>query len=237
MQNLTVSLTSLRTRMDGVTQNLDFEREQMKKLDARLAEIEVEKTALVKAVCLLDKTIEVVSSNGIGRIESTVTNGLRLVFDDPTLAMKVVKNEGKRGNSYEIVGVRGDVEGPFLETFGGGVANIVSFLLRVLILKRFKMARVLVLDELFGNVSANRQPMVSKLLHSLAKDGGYTILAVTHSHPLALSADRVYVARMKNGQPVLEEINPSMVMDMSFEDVTDPTENDPDQDLTLEADM
>lgn len=212
MSELTQELTALRTRLDRVRQRLEFERQATRRIDTRLSEIESEKGDLVKAVALIDKTIEVVSANGIGRIESTVTNGLRLVFNDPTLSMKVVKNEGKRGNSYEIVGrqQKGDqlIEGPFLETFGGGVANVASFLFRILMLKRFKLAKVLILDETFNNVSAQYLPMVSKLLRSLAHDGGYTIFAVTHQPILALAADRIYraVPGIEGEPPSLEEI-------------------------------
>lgn len=215
MSQLSTELTALRTRLDRVRQRLEFENQQSARIDARLAEIEAEKSALVKAVALIDKTIEVVSANGIGRIETTVTNGLRLVFDDPTLSMKVVKNEGKRGNSYEIIGrqKKGEewVEGPFLDTFGGGVANVASFLFRVLMVKRFKMAKVFILDESFNNVSAQRLPMVSKLLRSLAHDGGYTIFVVTHQPILALAADRIYraVPDPEDGPPSLEEITTS----------------------------
>lgn len=208
MSDLNTELTAIRTKLDRVRQRLEFERQRSAQIDARLAAIEAEKALLVKAVILLDKTIEEVSANGIGRIESTVTNGLRLVFDDPTLALKVVKNEGKRGNSYEIVGVRGDVEGPFLETFGGGIVNVASFLLRVLMSKRFKMGKAFFLDESFNNVSAQRLPKLSKLLRSLAHDGGYMIFVVTHQPILALAADRIYKAEPGpvGAPPTLQEI-------------------------------
>lgn len=207
LSQLTTELTALRTRLARVHQRLEYENQQATRIETRLTEIETEKTALVKAVALIDKTIEVVSANGVGRIETTVTNGLRLVFADPTLALKVVKNEGKRGNSYELIGKQGDVEGPFLETFGGGIANVASFLLRVLMLKRFKLAKLLVLDESFNNVSVNNLPRVSKLLKVMVDEGGYTIIAVTHQPILALAADNIYRATPNpDGPPTLEKI-------------------------------
>jgi hypothetical protein len=219
MTDLSTELTTLRSRMSRIRQRLEFERAAATRIDSRLVALEAEKLDLVKAVTLIDQTIGVVSANGIGRIESTVSNGLRLVFGDPSLSLKVIKNEGKRGNSYEIVGrqLKGEewVEGPFLETFGGGVANVASFLLQVLIQKRFKMAKVFILDERFNNVSAQALPKVSKLLRSLAHDGGYTILAVTHQPILAMSADRIYSAVPGPGDmsPMLEEITHQQLSD------------------------
>lgn len=195
-------LTTHRARLAGVHQRLEYENQQAARFEKRMAEIEAEKAELSKAVGLIDKAIEVISANGVGRIETTVTNGLRLVFDDPTLGLKILKKEGARGNSYEPVGQQGEVEGPFLDTFGGGIVNVAAFLLRIIMLKRFKLARFLVLDESFNNVSAQYLPMVSELLRSLARDGGYTIFAVTHQPILALAADRIYrVVPGEDGAP------------------------------------
>jgi DNA repair ATPase RecN len=169
-----------------------FEQDALARHKRRMGELEEEKVLTVKAVALIDKAIGVVSANGVGRMESTVTNGLRLIFGDPQLAFRVLKKEGKQGNSYYIEVQKGDVSGPILETFGGGVANVVSFLLRVIMIKRFKLARVLICDETFNNVSARILPAVSETLRSLARDGGYTILAVTHQPILASAADHVY---------------------------------------------
>lgn len=207
MSQLTTDLTTLRARLSRIHQRLEYENQQATRIETRLSVLESEKIDLTKAVALIDKTIEVISANGVGRIETTVTNGLRLVFDDPTLGLKVIKNDGKRGNSYELIGVQGEVEGPFLETFGGGIANVASFLLRVIMLKRFKMPRFLGLDESFNNVSANNLQRVSKLLKVMVDEGGYTIFAVTHQAILALAADNIYRAVPNpNGPPTLEKI-------------------------------
>lgn len=216
MNSRHTELTALRTRMDRIHQRRDFERQAAERIEKRLKEIEEDKANLLKAVGLIDRAIEVISANGVGRIETTVSNGLRLVFEDPTLALKINKKEGARGNSYEIEGQQGEgerlVAGPFLETFGGGIANVAAFLLRVIMLKRFKMARFLVLDESFNNVAAQSQPMVSELLRTLTRDGGFTILAVTHQPILARAADRIYRAvPHENASPTIERVTSSQL--------------------------
>lgn len=214
-QNLFEELVALRTSLGSVHQRLSFERQTALKLQARMDEIEREKTLLIKAVGLIDRAIVVISSNGIGRIEKTVTEGLQLVFHDPTLAFKVIKKEGAGGNRYELEGWQGEVHGPILETFGGGVANVVSFLLRVIMIKRFKLAKFIVIDESFNNVSAQFLPMVSEMLRSLAHDGGYTIFAVTHQPMLAAAADHVYRAvEVPDGPPVLQELSAQQMVEI-----------------------
>jgi hypothetical protein len=78
-----------------------------------------------------------------------------------------------------------------MTSFGGGVQNVVAFLLRVILVKRFKLAKFLVLDEQFSNVSPEYQPKVSQMLRELA-DLGFTIFAVSHQPMITEAADTVY---------------------------------------------
>ena len=208
-------LTSTRANLAHIHQRFAYETEQAGRIQDKLVVLGAEKMMLVKAVALIDKTIEVISANGINRIESTVTNGLRLVFADSDLAFKVIKKEGTRGNSYSLEVAQGEVHGPILDTFGGSVANVVSFLLRVILIKRFHLAKFLVADESFNNVSSLHLPMVSQLLRTLASDGGYTIMAVTHQPILAASADRVYrVVAGVSTPPTLLRLTDSEILEI-----------------------
>jgi DNA repair ATPase RecN len=185
-------VAATKSGLSQVRQRLQFEQQRIEQTKSRIGLIGEEKSDLLKALALIDRAIAVVSANGIEKIESIVTSGMRLAFDDPTLGFKVVKKESARGNTYALEGVRGDVQGPFMETFGGGISNIVAFLLRVIMLKRFKLAKILVVDESFNNVAVKFLPMVSRMLRDLTDNHGYTILAVTHQPILAAAADNIY---------------------------------------------
>ena len=123
------------------------------------------------------------------------TNGLQLVFG-PNVSCVLEKKEGARGTSYRIkikeMKEDGEVIDDPMDAFGGGVVNLTAFLLRVLLLHRFKLAKLLVLDESFNNVSRVHLPGVSLLLKSLAEDYGFTILAITHQPELTTHADHAY---------------------------------------------
>lgn len=219
MSQLLAELITLRGAIDRIRQRYAWEQEQIERLHARLRELEAEKTLLVRVVGLIDRTIMVVSANGIGRIESTVTNGLNLVFaGQEPMAFRVMKKEGALGNSYELEIQQGAVHGPILDTFGGGVANVTSFLLRVMMLKRFKLAKFLVLDESFNNVSGQYLPMVSELLRSLAHEGDFTIFAVSHQAVLAAAADHVYRAiENPDGPPLLQRLTSAQMAEIRRE--------------------
>jgi len=152
---------------------------------------------------LIDKTIEVISANGIGRIEDSVTNGLQLVMANKAFSFKVLKKEGARGNSYAFEVHQGEIHGPIHETFGGTLSNLIALLLRVMMIKRFGLAKFLVVDEAFNHISSDRLPKTSELLKTLASSGGYTIIAITHQPILAYAADVVYrgIPGSKDGDP------------------------------------
>jgi DNA repair exonuclease SbcCD ATPase subunit len=193
--------TELRPLFSMVRSRAASERAQVARMRARIRQIEEDKTLLLKAVAVIDGAIRVVSANGIGVIESLVTTGLRLVFGDESMAFWIVKRENVRGNSYELEGQKGEVRGPIMDTFGGGMANVVAFLLRVILINRFNLARCLVVDESFNNVSAEFLPMVSEMLKQLTIARDFTIFAVSHQPAIAAAADRVYRAVPNAGAP------------------------------------
>ena len=196
-------------RLSAVHQRLAFEQQHTAGIRRKLDTLEQQKAKLVKAIALIDRAIEVISASGVGTIQSVVTEGLQLAFEDPRLQFLVVKSEGKRGNSYSLEGRRGQVQGPLDETFGGGISNVAGFLLRVIMIKRFRLAKVLVLDEQFNNVSPNFLPKLSfRLLRDLTHNHGFTIFAITQQKVLAVAADHVYrVVPVTDGSPILHKLS------------------------------
>ena len=168
----------------------------------KIQELETQKQMNVKALAVLDKAIQIISANGLGKVESIVSDGLNLVFDQD-LQLLLERKEGAKGDSYRLMVQQGDVVGPPIDTMGGGVVNIISFLLRVIMIQRFKLNKLIVLDEAFNNVSADFLPRVSEMLRSLCDDHGYTILSITQAPLLASAANRVF--RVEAG-PVLREL-------------------------------
>jgi|SRR5271166_3227988 len=178
---------------------LEAEKSGIVRLKSKISTLEVEKTQLIKALGLLDRAIAIISANGIGKIETIVTGGLRLVFNDPQMGLIVEKMEGKRGNSFRLLVRQGAVKGDPMDTNSGGIVNVIAFLLRVILIRRFKLAQLIILDENFNNVSAEFQPRVSQLLHQMCDKHKFTIFAVTHQPRLIRQADAVYrVSRLEN---------------------------------------
>lgn len=170
---------------------LESEKNNIRSLKKKIDSLVETKTNLVKAQTTIDKMTQIISSKGIGKIESIVSGGLKLVFGKGT-SLVIEKKDGARGTNYKILIKKGNTIGDPFDSFGGGVVNVASFLLRVIMIKRFKMAKALFLDEAMNNVSLEYQEKVSSLLKTLSNDHGFEILLITHSPKLAVESDKVY---------------------------------------------
>jgi DNA repair ATPase RecN len=209
---LSNKLPTLRSNLETIAKRLEYESQQVARAKNKLEAVEKDKTLLVKAVGVIDKCIQIISANGIGKIESIVTAGLRLVFKDESWKFVVEKKETARGNSYRLIPYHGETKGPAMDTFGGGVVNVITFLLRLIMVRRFKLAKFMAIDESMNNVSLAYLPRVSEMLKKLCKDHGFDILAITHQPILAQAADTAYQAGIVDGNPTIRRMDPAELL-------------------------
>ena len=191
-------------RYAAIMNMLALEQALLAKQEQQVETLRVEKERNVKALAVLDKAVEIVSANGIGTIERTVSDGLRLTFG-ADYQFIIERKEGVRGDSYRFLVQRGEIQGPPMDTMGGGVVNVVAFLLRIIMIQRFGLSPLVVLDESFNNVSQHYLSRVSQMLRTLADSYNYTILAITQAPKLAESATKVF---MVEAGPTLTEVAP-----------------------------
>jgi len=201
-QALVSRLGKVHAVVSSIDQRLQYESATITRLTARIKQLEEEKAQLIKAVGTIDRCVQIVSANGIGKIEGIVSDGLRRVFGNDQLGLFIEKKETARGNTYRLLVRKGATVGNPMDSFGGGVQNVVAFLLRVILIKRFKLAPFIALDEQFSNVSAEYQPQVSRMLKTLA-GLGFTIFAISHQPTITSAADIIYEVLVEEGRPPL----------------------------------
>jgi DNA repair exonuclease SbcCD ATPase subunit len=201
-QALVSRLGKVHTMVSSIDQRLQYETATITRLSIRIKQLEDEKAQLIKAVGTLDRCVQIVSANGLGKIEGLVSDGLRRVFGKDDIGLVIEKRETARGNSYRLLVQKGDTVGNPMDSFGGGVQNVVGFLLRIILIKRFKLAPFIALDEQFSNVSSEYQPQVSKMLKTLA-GLGFTIFAISHQPTITSAADIIYEVLVEEGRPPL----------------------------------
>jgi len=124
---------------------------------------------------------ETVQEEAHNRIAGVVSKCLATVFDEPYEFH--IRFEQARGRTEaRLVFVREGQEINPLDASGGGVVDVAAFALRLscLMLARPACRRVVVLDEPFKFVSADRRAGVRAMLEGLAEDLGVQFIMVTH---------------------------------------------------------
>lgn len=141
----------------------------------------------------------------IGQI---VSEGLAGVFGEKLEMVVELAQSGDRPTARFAVRDSRGLETEIMDARGGGLVNVVSFLLRVLVLlsARPAMRRLLVLDETWNNVSAEYIPNLIALIQRIAEDGDVQMLIVTHRPEFMEAADVAYRFELVDGVTRVEKI-------------------------------
>jgi DNA repair exonuclease SbcCD ATPase subunit len=144
------------------------------------------------------------------KIEELVTRGLVTIFQED-MSFHVLQTQ--RGKTPEVKFVvrskagNKTVETPVMDARGGGLAAVVGFLLRLVVLLLSKDVKepVLILDESFSHVSAEYERPLAEFIKELVDKTRVQIIMVTHSDAFTEFADKRYKFRLVNGITKVEE--------------------------------
>lgn len=141
---------------------------------------------------------ELLRENVKAKVERLVTTALRSIYGREDYEF-VLEFELQRGQMTATPMLRSRfredvITVPVQDAHGGGIVNVVAFVLRVvvLVLTRPALQRVIVADESFRNVSREYLPRVADFLRSLHDITGVQVVMVTHQPEMIEAADRVY---------------------------------------------
>jgi len=197
-------LSELKKEFDGLRRWLEGkegERRVVKKrLDDTVKKLD-EATEMVGLHNLECETLKVASDllreTIRERVENLATSALRSVFDrrDYRLELDMKLKYGQMTATPMLVSeFRGaEIRQPVLEAHGGGLVNVVSFVLQVVVLAltRPNLRRIMLLDEAFKNVR-DEIGNVATLLRKLHEITGIQFVVITKEQALCDAADIVY---------------------------------------------
>jgi hypothetical protein len=173
------SRTRLTTIRDQVAKNLSDKEAEVVSLTSEV-DILTKVTELFRH--LMDQLIE----KQVKIVERVSTEGLQTVFPDLNLSLESEVEPKYNKISVDFFLRRGPKEHPAshrghpLSSFGGGPSSVVSLILRVLAVKKLKLAPCLILDESLGAVSEEYIDSTGQFIRALAEKLGFDILLVTH---------------------------------------------------------
>lgn len=174
----------------------------------RTRAVEAEESALTseRAAALLRLLSDERAEDLAKKVSDLVTEGLRSVFADDSVEFKVSSRTLRGQSSIEFSLVTDGVERPIMDYHGGGVAEVIAFVLRVVVvLLSPGTRRILILDEPFARVSVNYRPRLAAFVRDLAKSTGLQLLVVTHDDSLPEVADVCYRVSREAGSPTVFE--------------------------------
>jgi DNA repair ATPase RecN len=141
------------------------------------------------------------------QVEELASRAMQVIFGEE-LTFRLVAGERAGQATLEFV-VRskyadGELDTPVMDARGGGLAAVLGFVLRLVVLLLTEgTRRLLVLDESFAHVSPGYEPQVAEFLREVSQRAGVQIVLVTHSTAYAEYADQRYRFEQRGGKTVV----------------------------------
>ena len=184
-----------------------------KELTATVAQLELDIADLDKVTALLNSLGEDRQLQTQSNIEELVTRGLQMIFDD-TLSFHIIQSVSAKTATVDFV-VRTTlltkvVDTPVMDARGGGLAAVIGFLLRLVVMLMGRDPRdsnLLVLDETFAHVSSEYLEPLGQFLREVVDKTGVQIVMVTHQNEFVQFADAVYNFSTEGGRTVVKELS------------------------------
>ena len=174
---------------------------EVERATKELAELAVLQQLLIKCIevfrSVANNRREVLKA----RLERLLSYGLQVVFEEPLKLIVEYKKWGASDRVYLNVD-DGYVINEIQRFRGGGLVEVTSFLVRLLVLVLYKpnQRRLFMADEAFGAISYDHLAELSRLLQELTKKLNTQLLLVTHNPALHAYADRIFSVRKVEGQ-------------------------------------
>lgn len=153
------------------------------------------------------RTIEDEQSDRLRRdVEGLVSRALAAVFDEPlsfVVSTRILR--GQPAVEFSLVDPSG-TQRPVLGSHGGGVAQVVSFVLRVVVVLLSPSRPVLILDEPFSMVSASYRPRLARFIREVVDSTSLQLILVTHDEHLPEVADRHYAFTRSGDRTHVREV-------------------------------
>ncbi len=160
-----------------------------------IAELSMTMERLAKTSEALRHLLDLLVTDRVKTLEDLVTEGLRSIFFDQTLAFEAAIGQSRNKVAVDFFirqGKHSVVKGHPLDSFGGGPATIVSLILRTILLLRLKRYPLLLLDESLVAPSDEYVERIGRFLSKLSTTTGIPILFITQNRSFVEHSDHAY---------------------------------------------
>ena len=177
---------------------------------------EVDIDVYTKVVALLQNVSEHVRLGIVSKLENIVTEALQEIYPDKLLKFIISFDSSKSGVSVKFK-VYDDInkqELNVLYAFGGGIKDIISTVLRVVVLELDGSSKnsSIILDETGKGISSEYQERFGKFLRVLSDRLNRQIILITHQQETIIPyANQVFKISQREGKSYIETDSISIV--------------------------
>ena len=206
--NLINQFETIKQQFNRKLGQLESLRARKDSLDKRVIELIVKEDQTAKASLFLQSLSESSRIQILEKISGIVTDALQTVKDknlvfqmnlcvkanQPTLDMTIL--DKLSGQSYDVI-----------NSFGGGIADIVSLSLRIALLCKWQpsVSRILILDETAKHVAVKDQELLAEFVRRASEALQLQMVWISHSNVLEQAAHKTFEITKTDGISKVEE--------------------------------
>lgn len=162
--------------------------------EVRMSEAMANSADIQKCIMLFQEWITSVVDRNVISLSDLVTSGLSHVVDDQDLQFKI--SQDVKGNKpvFRISMINSGRESDPVEGSGGGIATLVSTIIRFSLTAKFGLSKLILFDETLSSLSNAYVPAAASFLRDLCREFNIDILMVTHNPDFISESDVSYEA-------------------------------------------
>lgn len=176
---------------------------QLDETSRECKELEETNKVLISVLLLLEQCNIAARDFVKVEVEQLVTQGLRSIFEDDTIQFNIEFITKRNQIEAEFTLSREEdktrIQGDILSTYGGGVVDVISISLRIIIMQLMKVKGPLILDEPGKNISAQFISAFGKFLTEVSNTFDRQIVMITHNSKLVEFANNIIEVYQTNG--------------------------------------
>lgn len=173
-------------------------------LEEKVEESKKEQDLLNALAMVMDKFIDISNEETLMEIKDMINDGLKLAFPRTEFTIDLNYKVARGNQTIEFkVYKKGKLE-DLKDAQSGGVLDLISFLLRVLIIHKMEYQKVIFLDEALNGISdrGGYSKKASSLIRMICEKKGFTVFLVTHKDCLSDNAHEVFF-----GEKIEDEVD------------------------------
>lgn len=193
-----MEIREIRRRLTMIEGKKKFMQEQLLNLDGELVQLTARQIHIEEAQSFIQRVAQSTQEQLKFHIEDIVQMALDAVFPDE-FEFRAIFEIKRNKTEARLVFIQNGVEIDPIDSTGGGAVDIASWGLRIAAWTLERSDNVMVLDEPFRFLDAERQPLAAEIMKQLSQKLGLQFIMVTHNPSIIDVADKVFTVKKVDG--------------------------------------